>query len=197
MKLILVRHAVTAETGHKLSGRLPGIPLSPAGVDSAWAVAAALASYDFAAVYTSPIQRCRETAAILSAPHQEKLRTLQALVEVEYGAWSGRTLKSLYRLRAWHGLMTDPMSFRFPQGETLEEVRHRSVRAVRRLARLHQSETVLAVSHGDVIRSIASHAFVQSVEIIHQLHVSPLGITVIEVVEKQPPRVTILNAPRL
>ncbi len=197
MKLILVRHAVTAETGKKLSGRLPGIPLSPEGIDAAWAMAASLANMDIAAVYTSPIQRCRETAGILAAPHQEKARTLQGLVEVEYGSWSGRSLKSLYRLRLWKGLMADPTGFRFPQGETLEEVRSRSVRALRRLGRAHGDETVLAVSHGDVIRSLAANALTQSVELIHRLHVSPLGITVLEVSDKHPPRVMVLNAPRL
>lgn len=197
MKLVLVRHAVTAETGHKLSGRLPGIPLSPEGIDAAWAVAASLASQDFSAIYTSPIQRCRETAVILAAPHQEKPRTQQGLIEVDYGAWSGRSLKSLYRLRLWKGLMADPEGFRFPQGETLEEVRQRTVRVVRRMARLHQDETVLAVSHGDVIRSIVAHALVQSVDVIHRLHVSPLGISVVDVAEKGQPRVAIVNAPRL
>jgi len=198
MKLILVRHAVTAETGKKLSGRLPGIPLSAEGIDAAWAVAASLANMDVAAVYTSPIQRCRETAGIIAAPHQEKPRTLQGLVEVEYGAWSGRSLKSLYRLRLWKGLMADPSGFRFPQGETLEEVRARAVRSVRRLARAHgDDDTVLAVSHGDVIRSIAAHALTQSVDVIHRLHVAPLGITVLEVSDKHSPRVSVLNAPRL
>lgn len=197
MKLVLVRHAVTAETGTKLSGRLPGIPLSPEGIDAAWAVAASLANMELAAVYTSPIQRCRETAQILAAPHQEKPRSLQGIVEVEYGAWSGRSLRSLYRLRLWKGLMADPAGFRFPQGETLEEVRARAVRTMRRLLRAHTDETVLVVSHGDVIRSLAAHALTGSVDIIHRLHVSPLGITVLESNDKQPPRVTVLNAPRL
>ena len=192
-----MRHAVTAETGIKLSGRLPGIPLSPEGIDAAWAVAASLANMDLAAVYTSPIQRCRETAQILAAPHQKKPRSLQGLVEVEYGSWSGRSLRSLYRLRLWKGLMADPAGFRFPQGETLEEVRTRAVRTMRRLSRAHADETVLAVSHGDVIRSLAAHALTGSVDIIHRLHVSPLGITVLESSDKQPLRVTVLNAPRL
>lgn len=197
MKLILVRHAVTAETGKKLSGRLPGIPLSPAGIDAAWAVAASLANLELAAVYTSPIQRCRETAAILAAPHQETPRAQQGLVEVEYGAWSGRSLKSLYKLRLWKSLMADPVGFRFPQGETLEEVRMRAVRTVRRLTRVHQDDTVLAVSHGDVIRSVIAHCVAESVDVIHRLEVSPLGISVVHVSDRHPPRVSIVNAPRL
>lgn len=195
--MILVRHAVTAETGKKLSGRLPGIPLSDEGVDAAWAVAAGLAKLEFAAVYTSPIQRCRETAAILAAPHRLKPRVAQGVVEVEYGSWSGRTLKSLYRLRLWKSLMADPAGFRFPEGETLEEVRVRAVRTVERIAKTHAKSTVLIVSHGDVIRSIAASALGGSVELIHRLHVAPLGITVVDLFDGHAVRLTVLNAPSL
>ncbi len=197
MKLILVRHAVTPETGRRLSGRNPGIPLSPAGIDAATELAADLAPHGLAAVYTSPIQRCRETAAILARPHGLRPRVRQGLIEVEYGRWSGRTLRSLYRLRAWQSLMEDPVAFRFPEGETLNEVRLRSVKLVAQLAAAHEDATVLAVSHGDVIRSIVAHSLNGSADLIHRLHVSPLGITVLQTVPGHGAHLLIVNAPRL
>jgi len=197
MKLILVRHAVTAETGRKLSGRIEGIPLNGRGVSAAENLAGTLAELDLAAVYTSPIQRCRETAAILARPHRRSPRTRKGIVEVEYGDWSGRSLKSLYRLRAWRSLMADPVAFRFPGGETLDEVRRRSVRSVQLLAARHHDETVMAVSHGDVIRSIVADSLTGSVETIHRLHVAPLGITVMNLEPDRPPFITTVNAPRL
>ncbi len=197
MRLILVRHAVTAETGKKLSGRLPGIPLSAEGIAAADALAENLASLELAAVYTSPIQRCRETAAILARPHSLRPRSRGGLIEVEYGQWSGRRLKSLYRLRAWKQLMADPVGFRFPDGETLDEVRRRTVRSVAQLASRHGDDTVLAVSHGDAIRSVVSHCLTGSVDIIHRLHTAPLGITIVDTAEKHPPLVVVVNAPRL
>ncbi len=197
MKLILVRHAVTRETGRRLSGRNPGIPLSREGVDAATELAANLAPHGLAAVYTSPIQRCRETAAILARPHGLRPRVRQGLIEVEYGRWSGRTLRSLYRLRAWKSLMEDPVAFRFPEGETLNEVRVRSVKVVARLAAEHEDATVLAVSHGDVIRSIVAHTLSGSTDLIHRLHVSPLGITVLQTAPGHGSHLLIVNAPRL
>jgi probable phosphoglycerate mutase len=197
MKLILVRHAVTAETGRRLSGRNPGIALSAAGVAAATDLAANLAGTELAAVYASPIQRCRETAAVLARPHGLKPRIRQGLIEVEYGAWSGRTLRSLYRLRAWKTLMQDPIGFRFPEGETLDEVRRRAVRTVERLATKHAKEVVLAVSHGDVIRSIVAHSLSESTDLIHRLHVSPLGVTVLETDPDGRLHLNIVNAPRL
>lgn len=197
MNLLLVRHAVTRETGKRLSGRLPGIPLSPEGVAAAQAVAENLTSQNIAAVYTSPIERCQETAGILAQPHGHRVRPRQQLVEVEYGTWSGRTLRSLYRLRAWKDLMVDPAGFRFPEGETLEEVRRRSVRFLSSMAKTYTDETVLAVSHGDVIRAIVTHCLNESVDAIHRLHVAPLGITAIALAAGHPPTVSVVNAPRL
>jgi broad specificity phosphatase PhoE len=197
MKLILIRHAITQETGKRLSGRLPGIPLSPSGVAAAQEVATNLASLDVSAVYTSPIERCRQTAGILANPHGRKPRVRQQIIEVEYGAWSGRTLRSLYRLRSWKGLMRDPAEFRVPEGETLEEVRIRCVRFLASMRKTYRDETVLAVSHGDVIRTIVAHCLNGSVDAIHRLHVSPLGITVIQLSADHPPTVSIVNAPRL
>jgi probable phosphoglycerate mutase len=197
MRLILVRHAVTAETGRRLSGRNPGIALSAAGVTAATELAGELAGIELAAVYTSPIERCRETAAILSKPHGIKPRDRRGLIEVEYGTWSGRTLRSLYRLRAWKSLMEDPVGFNFPEGETLDQVRRRSIHAVAQLAGKHKDQTVLAVSHGDVIRSVVAHSLDGSANLIHRLHVGPLGITVLEAGPGGELHLNVLNAPRL
>ncbi len=197
MKLILVRHAVTHETGKRLSGRTPGIPLSPEGVAAAESVAADLKALDVAAVYTSPIERCQQTAGILAAPHGHRPRIRRQIIEVEYGAWSGRTLRSLYRLRSWKQLMADPAGFRFPEGETLEEVRKRCVRFLASMQSTHNDQTIVAVSHGDVIRTIVTHCLNDSVESIHRLHVSPLGITVVQLSAAHPPTVSVVNAPRL
>lgn len=197
MRLILVRHAVTAETGKKLSGRNPGIPLNASGRKAAHEAAANLASLELAAIYTSPIQRCRETASILAKPHGLRPRTRQSIIEVDYGRWTGRGLKSLYRLKAWRSLMADPAGFRFPSGETLDEVRKRSLRSIQQLVLRHQDETVMAVSHGDVIRSIVAHSISGSVQTIHRLHVAPLGITIVNVGEDGPPFAATVNAPRL
>ncbi|MGD2052055.1 MAG: histidine phosphatase family protein, partial [Acidimicrobiia bacterium] len=100
MRLFLVRHAVTDETGTKLSGRLPGIPLSAEGRAMAASVAEQLAPRPVTAVYTSPIRRCRETARILSEVWGVQPAVLPGLTEVDYGRWSGRSLKSLARLKA-------------------------------------------------------------------------------------------------
>src|ERR1041384_8089140 len=88
-RVVLVRHGVTAETGPMLTGRKPGVPLSDAGREQAERAAVKLAALPVCAVYSSPVQRCAETAAIVAAPHGLDVRTLDAAIEADYGEWQG------------------------------------------------------------------------------------------------------------
>lgn len=180
MRALFVRHGVTSETGRILTGRLPGVSLSDRGKLDARMAADRLASLDVAAVYSSPIRRCRETARILAGPHELTPLTERRLIEADYGTWSGRTLKDLYRLKAWQRLMAHPARFRFPEGETLTEVRNRAVAGVEDLAARHGSDTVVLVSHADVIRAIVGHYLGAPLELIHRLHVAPTSLSIVE-----------------
>jgi probable phosphomutase (TIGR03848 family) len=65
--VLLVRHGLTAGTGSVLTGRLPGIGLDDRGRAQAAAVGARLADVPLDAIISSPLQRCRETAAAIAA----------------------------------------------------------------------------------------------------------------------------------
>jgi len=177
MRLILVRHALTAETGRKLSGRLGGVPLSAAGIEAAEATARALAVIDPVEILTSPVERCRQTAAAIGRPHRLTPKMQRAFAEVDYGAWSGRRLSELRRLAAWRELMAAPARFRFPSGESLEEVRQRTVAATEALAARHPDDTVILVTHADVIRCLVCHYLGMPLDLIHRLHVGPASLT--------------------
>jgi broad specificity phosphatase PhoE len=110
MRILLLRHAPTGETGKTLTGRLPGVSLSPAGIAMAEELADSLADTRLSAVYTSPIERCRETAALVGRRQGMRARVRSAFIEADYGSWSGRPLKSLYRLKAWQQLMANRSS---------------------------------------------------------------------------------------
>lgn len=180
MRLYLVRHGVTAETGTVLTGRLPGVPLSEAGRSAARIVADRLGSHDIAAVYTSPIRRCKETARIVAAQHSLTPLTDHRLTEADYGSWAGRRLKDLYRLKGWGRLIAYPDRFRFPDGETLGEVLMRATSAVEELAERHGKSHVVVVSHSDVIRAILCHYLGAGIDHIHRLDVRPTSVSVID-----------------
>ncbi len=194
MQLHLVRHAVTPETGVTLSGRLPGIPLSDEGRDMATRAAAEMGALKPAALLTSPIERCRETAAILGRQWNLQPATDPSFIEADYGTWSGRKLRSLYQLKAWDSLMGAASRFRFPGGETLEDVQHRAVAATERLAGEHRNRAVVVVvSHADVIRSVLAHYLGMPLDLIHRLHVGPASTSVVVLPKTGGPTVPVVN----
>lgn len=198
MQILLLRHAVTAETGRILSGRLPGIHLSDDGIAMAEQLGDSLSAVDIAAVYSSPVERCRETASIVAAPHDTRVRIRKGFVEADYGAWSGRTLASLRRLKAWQHLMAEPVRFRFPDGETLHEVQFRAVRAVQEIVDTHHRNDVVAVcSHSDVIRVVLAHHLGMPLDLVHRLDVRPASISVLHLDRNGRVAVPVVNSPRL
>ncbi|HYP23368.1 MAG TPA: histidine phosphatase family protein, partial [Actinomycetota bacterium] len=77
--LWLVRHGVTSHTGHKLSGWMPDVHLTDEGREQADAAAELLSSMNLEAVYSSPIDRTRETAAAMAARHGLPVRTRRTI----------------------------------------------------------------------------------------------------------------------
>ena len=188
-----MRHGVTRETGTLLTGRLPGVGLSDTGQAAARSTAEQLIDAKWAAAYTSPVQRCRETATIVASPHGLRPTVERRFIEADYGRWSGRQLKSLYKLKAWGDLMRSASRFRFPDGETLGEVQARAVAALENVAAHHPKDDVLIVSHSDVIRSLICNYLGIPLDLIHRIHVSPTSLTIIELYKGGMVRVPVVN----
>src|SRR5207253_11086481 len=93
--LVLVRHAVTAQTGPLLTGRAPGVDLSEDGRKQAAALADRLAGLPVAAVYASPIERTAQTAAAVAGRHDLEVHALPGALEADYGEWTGGKLADL------------------------------------------------------------------------------------------------------
>ncbi|HEX2152820.1 MAG TPA: histidine phosphatase family protein [Acidimicrobiia bacterium] len=192
-RLLLVRHAPTPETGTKLTGRLPGVGLGDTGRRAAQRTAERLSDLKLAAVYASPIERTWETAAIIAAPHGLQPVSEEGLVEVDYGKWSGRSLKSLSQLKAWWTVQVTPSRMTFPEGESLAAAQHRAVEACERLAAAHGKETIALVSHSDIIQSIVSHYLGQPLDLFSRIVISPTSVTVVDVPRQGIPRVMAVN----
>ena len=192
-RLILVRHAPTAETGKRLTGRLPGVGLSPAGRRAAAALSRALADTPLQAVCTSPVQRCRETAALVAEPHGLRPLPHHGLTEVDYGAWAGCSLASLRRTSLWRLIQTAPSRVAFPNGEALPTVQARAVAACEALAAAHPEATLALVSHGDVIGLILAHYLGVPFDLYHRFSVSPASVSTLDLPAGGPARVHSLN----
>jgi probable phosphoglycerate mutase len=191
----LVRHGVTAHTGHKLSGWMPGIHLTDEGRGQAEAAAEMLASVPFKAIYASPIDRTMETAAPIARLHGLEIVQSPDLGEVEYGKWSNRTFKTLVRTKLWEKVQRYPSGVRFPEGETLREVQTRAVEEVEKIAARHRKQVVCCVSHADVIRLLAAHYLGVHIDLFQRLMVAPASVSVIALNDGRPLVVSLNSTP--
>ena len=192
-RILLVRHAPTPETGDLLTGRAPGVSLDGKGRRAAQATAEALAGLEIEAVYSSPIERTMETAAVVARPHEITPVVDPGLIEIDFGAWTGRTLESLRRTKDWKAVQTTPSRFRFPDGESFAEAQRRSVESVERIAGAHEGTTVVAVSHSDVIKLIISHYLGQALDLFQRLRISTASVSELRLEGAHPPVVVSVN----
>ncbi len=195
MRLFLIRHAPTDETGDILTGRMTGVGLSAAGRASATERAAQLSRLSVDALYSSPILRCRQTARILGATWGMEPVPAPGFTEADFGSWSGQRLEALTRLKAWQRLMDAPSRFRFPDGESFADIHRRVVAATESMAEQHRAGRVAVVTHADVIRVLVGFYAGAPVDMLHRLEARPLSASVIDLPAAGGlPRVPVVNA---
>ncbi|MEW6566894.1 MAG: histidine phosphatase family protein [Chloroflexota bacterium] len=191
----LIRHAENDWIGKRLPGWMPGIHLNAQGQMQAEALAAVLAGVRFRAIYSSPLERARETAAPLARARHLRVVTRAALGEVRAGEWEGVSLRSLRRRKLWPLIQRAPSLARFPGGESFVEVQSRLIQELERLRRLHPRATLACVSHADVVRLAIAHYLGLPLDLFHRLTVAPASISVLRV-EPEGARLLCLNDTR-
>jgi probable phosphomutase (TIGR03848 family) len=177
---LLVRHGLTPTTGKLLPGRAPGLHLAEAGQAQAQAAAdriAALKQVD--AVYSSPLERARETAAPTGRARGLKVNIDKGLLECDFGDWTGAELKKLMKLPEWNTVQRAPSTFRFPNGESFTEMQTRMVSTIDRLRVAHQGGVVVCFSHADTIKAAVAHAMGTHIDLFQRIVISPCSITAI------------------
>jgi probable phosphoglycerate mutase len=179
-KLVLVRHAVTAQTGPLLSGRTPGIDLSEKGVEQARAVGARLAALPVAVVYASPIDRTRQTASHIAGHHDLPVLELPGVIEADYGEWTGGAIAELAKTDLWKTVQIAPSRARFPDGESIAEMQSRMVSALEAVIAAHPGQIVVVVSHADPIKAAVAHFTGVHLDLFQRIAVSPASVTVFE-----------------
>jgi probable phosphomutase, MSMEG_4193 family len=187
--VLLLRHGLTAQTGPVLSGRTPGVHLDDRGRKQAAAVAERIAVLPLAAIVTSPMERCIETAeAVRDAQHKAPAWQVDdRLTECGYGDWTGKSIKDLAKDPLWKLVQGQPSAVRFPGGEALPEMAARAVAAVRdRDARLSADAVWVACTHGDVIKAILADALGLHLDQYQRIVPDPCSVSVIRYTPTRP-----------
>ena len=192
--VILVRHGrTTANTAGVLAGRARGVSLDDLGRTQAAAAGERLAAVPLTAVVSSPLERCKQTAAAIVAaqPSAPARLTDKGLTECDYGDWQGRELKTLAKEPLWKVVQTQPSAAVFPGGESMTAMQARAVAAVRRRDAALEAEhgpgaVWVAVSHGDVIKSVLADALGMHLDLFQRLHVDPASVSIIRYTATRP-----------
>lgn len=170
----IVRHGESeANVARRFSGRLD-VPLTERGRAQAIAVAASLADVRFDRIVATPLARSLDTALEIARRRKMPVDIVADLAEIDVGDMTGATFDEIRGLPSWRedGFVS------WPNGETLEQVLERSLRAVRRLHRETGEGTVLVIGHGGVTRILVSHFL----GILPRLDASPQRNTAVTVI---------------
>jgi probable phosphomutase (TIGR03848 family) len=177
---LLVRHGQTPTTGKVLPGRAPGLHLADAGHQQAQRAADRIAELKTVdAIYASPLERARETAAPIAAARGMKVQIDKGLLECDFGDWTGAELKKLMKLPEWGTVQRAPSTFTFPGGESFNAMQTRMVTAIDRLRSLHAGGVIVCVSHADPIKAAVAHAMGTHIDLFQRIVIGTCSITAI------------------
>lgn len=178
--ILLVRHGQTPTTGKLLPGRAPGLHLAEAGNAQAHAVAERIAELPRVdAIYASPLERARETAAPIAKALQQKVKINKGLLECDFGDWTGAELSKLMKLPEWSTVQRAPSSFRFPNGESFTEMQTRMVTTLDGIRAAHPGGVVVCVSHADPIKAAVAHAMGTHLDLFQRIVIGTCSVSAI------------------
>ncbi|MFB4318055.1 bifunctional RNase H/acid phosphatase [Actinomadura sp. 21ATH] len=178
-RTLLLRHG---ETPYSIEKRFAGggdIPLTENGLLQARAAARAIKDID--AIVTSPLRRCRDTAAEIAAATGAGIRIEEGFRETDFGAWEGLTFAEADRrwpaeLKAW---LADP-DVAPPGGESFAEVSRRVRTALDKLKVRHRHKTVLVVSHVTPIKLLIKDALGAPMTSLYRMHLDVAALSAID-----------------
>lgn len=197
--MLLVRHGVTATTGIILPGRAPGLHLSERGVAQAQHVAERLDDLTRkpVALYVSPLERTRETAAPIARALRLRPKIDRGLLECDFGLWTGKKLNLLAKKPEWRAVQHAPSTFRFPEGESFTEMQLRMWTTLERIAAAHRNRTIVVVSHADPIKAAVTYAQGVPLDLFQRTVISTCSISAIGFTSSTPVVLSVNNTDSL
>jgi broad specificity phosphatase PhoE len=177
----LLRHGEHGLLGKVLAGRMPGVGMTERGRAEIASQAERLAGEKIAAIYASPLQRTRETAEIVAERLGLPIGFRDDLIELDFGEWTGATFDSIRADPRWQAWSTQRSLAAIPGGESMREVQQRVVAALLELNERHLHETVVLVSHGDVIRAVLLFALGMPLDFYNRIEIGQGSISTINI----------------
>lgn len=186
-RILLIRHGINDYVKERrLAGRTPGVHLNEEGRLQVAALAERLSATSIAAVYSSPLERARETAEPLATRLGLALQVLEEVSESGCGNWTGYLIEELSKDDRWRQVQVCPSTFRFPGGESFAEIQARMTGALDRLRAAHPGQTVAVISHADPIKLAVAFYTGVPLDLFQRFVVAPASITELEFTALRP-----------
>ena len=189
----LVRHGTNDLIGKAIAGRMPGVHLNAAGREQAKRIADRLENEGIQRIVCSPMERCRETVAPLAERIKVPVEISEAVIEINFGDFNGKTLKELEPLPEWKKWNSNRTLLHLPNGENIGEVQARMVQEVLRLRRESEGQKIAIFSHGDPLRSIICYFLGVSLDIMSRVEINPGSLSIVTAFDNDV-RVNLLNS---
>lgn len=189
----LIRHGSNDYLPRALAGRLPGVHLNEQGRAEVELLAQRLKQTPIRHLFSSPMERCRETAEPLARDLNLTVQINEAFNEVDFGEWKGAELKAIQddpRWKKWNAFRTGHV---IPAGETMAQIQSRITSELIRLKNAFPGEHIAIVSHGDPIRAALCYWLGMPLDFLHRLQVDPGSVSIVRV-DDATAIVTSLNA---
>ncbi len=192
--VILVRHGrTTANATGVLAGRTPGIKLDDVGQEQADRTGERLAVVPLVGIVTSPLERCRQTAKAIATQQSPgpRMTSDKGITECDYGDWQGRSIADLTKEDLWSIVQSHPAAAAFPGGESMAAMQARAVEAIRRRDAAFEAEhgpgaVWVAVTHGDIIKSVLADALGMHLDLFQRINVDPASASIIRYTSARP-----------
>jgi len=191
MRIIFVRHG---ETDWNLEGRVQGnanVPLNRKGLEQAKRVAVRLKNEKIDAIYSSDLERARQTAIEIAKYHKAKVRCSILLRERKFGELEGMPAQDYKKIRDETGI--PKYLYRPPGGENYPDLQKRAEKFLSMIKKKHPGQNILVVSHGGVIRTFISVLAKKHISCAPEIEQRNTAVNVIEIRRGSPPKVHCLN----
>ena len=180
-RFFLIRHGDCAGLGERISGRLPGVQLTDKGRVQVNDLAERLSEYKIDHLYASPLQRTRETADIIGNRLKIDPVTRDALLEIDFGEWSGLDFAQLKQSDGWEQFNTFRAGTRIPGGETVAEVQARMVAEILYLTGRHPSSSIALVGHSDPLKTLIAYFLGVPLSLMLGFSLNTASVSILEI----------------
>lgn len=191
---LLIRHGNTDLVGKALAGRQQAVSINETGKRQAHQLIDRLRTTTVSAIYSSPLDRALQTAGPLSEALRLPIVHREALAEIDFGAWTGRTLEALREDSEWKRFNSFRSGTGALNGESILDLQRRMVTELEYLRLQHPTGTVALFSHGELIRSVLIYFAGIPIDLSLRVEISPASITAIGLADWGAQILTVNNA---